>query len=82
MPTLMRIDGLRVAIFPNDHRPAHVHVQGPGTEAIFVLGCPDGPPVLRGSRGFTTAALNCIALALAAALTALCGEWEAIHGDY
>lgn len=27
---------LRVAIYPNDHRPAHVHVIGDG-EAVFVL---------------------------------------------
>src|SRR3546814_10225859 len=25
MPTVLRIDGLRVVIYPNDHRPAHVH---------------------------------------------------------
>ena len=78
----LRIGGLRVAVFPNDHRPVHVHVQGPGIEAIFILGCPDGPPVLRGSRGFTTAALNRIEMALADAIAALCGEREKMHGDY
>ena len=30
MPTALRIDGWRVAIYPNDHPPAHVHVLGPG----------------------------------------------------
>ncbi|WP_287760193.1 DUF4160 domain-containing protein, partial [Acidiphilium sp.] len=51
MPTILRIGGLRVVIYPNDHRPAHVHVIGAG-EAVFILHCPDGPPELRESYGF------------------------------
>lgn len=47
MPTVLRIDGLRVVIYPNDHRPAHVHVIGRRCEALFFLRCPDGPPELR-----------------------------------
>lgn len=82
MPTVLRIGGLRVVIYTNDHRPAHVHVLGAGTQAIFRLACPDGPPSLRGSYGLTTAELNRIADALAADLAALCGAWEQIHGDY
>jgi hypothetical protein len=35
MPTVLTIFGLRVVIYPNDHRPAHVHVQGGGCEAVF-----------------------------------------------
>lgn len=82
MPTLMRIGGLRVVIYPNDHRPPHVHVIGAEGEAVFILNCPDGPPGLRGSQGFTTAELNRIASALQAALPMLCSEWERIHGDH
>ena len=26
MPTILRINGWRVVIYPNDHSPAHVHV--------------------------------------------------------
>lgn len=47
MPTVLLMFGLRAVIYPNDHRPAHVHVQGNGSEAIFNLGCPDGPVELR-----------------------------------
>ncbi|MBA4152583.1 MAG: hypothetical protein C0509_08480, partial [Acinetobacter sp.] len=39
MPTVLRWGGLRVAIYPNDHRPAHVHVIGAGREAVFRLCC-------------------------------------------
>jgi len=34
MPTVDAIDGLRVVIYFNGHRPAHVHVIGDGCEAV------------------------------------------------
>ncbi len=37
MPTVLRIDGLRVVIYPNDHPPAHVHVIGPGWVVVVEL---------------------------------------------
>lgn len=58
MATVLRIRGLRVVVYPNDHRPAHVHVLGGGREAVFNLNCPDGPPELRESYGFNTQELN------------------------
>jgi Domain of unknown function (DUF4160) len=82
MPAVLRFDGLRVVIYPNDHRPAHVHVLGAGKEAVFILHCPSGPPTLRGGFGFSTAELNRILEALAAHLAALCDGWELIHGNH
>jgi len=82
MPTIGRIDGLRVVIWPNDHRPAHVHVIGPDCEAVFNLGCPNGPPELRESYGFRLADLNGITEALTRNLAEYCGRWSEIHGDY
>jgi hypothetical protein len=81
MPTVHRFDGLRVAIYPNDHRPAHVHVMGAGGEAVFNLHCPDGPPELRESYGFTRRDVNRIKDALVSVLATLCEEWRSIHGD-
>jgi hypothetical protein len=80
MPTVLRTGAFRVTIYPNDHGPSHVHVLGPGTQAIFYLGCPDGPPTLRASYGLTTRELNHLEAGLAANLAALCNEWERIHG--
>jgi hypothetical protein len=80
MPTVLRFDGLRVVIYPNDHRPAHVHVKGTTGEAVFVLHCPDGPPELRESFGFNRPQLSRIKGELTGALAALCAEWRAIHG--
>ena len=52
MPTVLKVFGLRVVIYPNDHRPAHVHIIGNGCEAVFNLHCPKGPPELRENYGF------------------------------
>ncbi|WP_409567689.1 DUF4160 domain-containing protein [Rugamonas sp. DEMB1] len=80
MPTVLRIFGLRVVIYPNDHRPAHVHVQGNGCEAVFDLHCPGGPSELRENYGFPKKDLIRIAGALATELDQLCAIWREIHG--
>lgn len=82
MPVVFRIGGLRVVIWPNDHRPAHVHVIGAEGEAVFNLNCPDGPPELRESYGFKLTDVNRIADALAEVVPLLCAKWSGIHGDY
>ncbi len=82
MPTVLRIGGLRVVIYPNDHRPPHVHVLGAGAEAVFnLIGTEDGV-ILRTSQGFSTAQLNRIAEALKTARAQLLAQWERIHDHY
>ena len=82
MPTALLIFGLRVVVYPNDHRPAHVHVQGRGCEAVFQLNCPFGPPELRENYGFSQKELSKIASELSANLVLLCATWEKIHGNF
>lgn len=82
MPTVLTIFGLRVVIYPNDHRPAHVHIVGNGCEAVFNLHCPDGPPELRENYGFSRNELTRIVDGLVAHLAALCKHWRHIHGYY
>lgn len=82
MPTVHRFHGLRVVIYPNDHRPAHVHVMGKGCEAVFRLNAPDGPPELRENFGFGRANLASIGKELAQHVARLAAEWRAIHGEY
>lgn len=82
MPTILRLDSLRVVIYPNDHRPAHVHVIGPDGEAVFFLNCPGGPPELRESFGFRLADVNRMLGELAAVLAQLCNEWSKLHEHY
>ena len=82
MPTVLVIFGLRVVIYPNDHRPAHVHVIGNGNEAVFNLNCPKGPPELRENYGFSGKELGKISDALVANLVDLCEYWRQIHGSH
>lgn len=79
MPTILRLDGLRVVIYPNDHLPEHVHVIGADREAVFALHCPDGPVRLREAYGFTTGQLRELMDELTAVLLELCSAWESIH---
>jgi hypothetical protein len=81
MPTVLRLGGLRVVIYPNDHRPAHVHVIGGGCEAVFDLRCPIGPPELRENYGFSRRDLGHIWAGLAMSLAQACDAWERIHGE-
>lgn len=80
MPTVLRFGGLRVVIYPNDHRPAHVHIIGHNHEAVFKLGCPAGPLALRENYGFSRHDLARIEDVLLQNLTSLCAAWEDIHG--
>lgn len=82
MPTVFRFNGLRVVIYPNDHRPAHVHIKGAGGEAVFILHCPGGPPELRENYGFRLSELNTIETTISGQLAALCAEWSNHHGNY
>jgi hypothetical protein len=81
MPTVATVLGRRVVIYPDDHRPAHVHVIGGGCEAIFHQNCPDGPPSSRENYGFSKAELARIAVALQRETARLCGEWRRLHGE-
>jgi hypothetical protein len=81
VPTVLRFDGLRAVIYPNDHRPAHIHIIGKGCEAVFNLRCPNGPPELRENYGFGLKDLTRIEAALTAHLAEACRQWESIHGD-
>ena len=81
MPTLFRFNGLRVVIYPNDHRPAHVHVIGPDSEAVFILNAPEGPVALRESVGFRLAEIRRIETGLNTRLNDLQAAWDQIHGD-
>lgn len=80
MPTVLVINGLAVRIYPNDHRPAHVHVIGKGCEAVFNLLSPFGTPELRENFGFKPREVNRIRLELFDHLEQLLAAWEQIHG--
>lgn len=80
MPTVLGVLGLRVVIYPNDHRPAHVHVIGGGSESVWDLNCPLGPASLRENYGFSRPDMIRIRGQLSS-VQQLCAEWERIHGE-
>ncbi len=79
MPTIHRLNGLRVVIYPNDHSPPHVHVIGKTAEAVLDLHRWEGPVTLRESYGFQKKKLRRLMAELDTQLELLCNEWETIH---
>jgi len=53
MPTVLRIGALYAAVYPNDHRLAHVHVIGHGHQAVFTPNEPAGSVAVRENDGFS-----------------------------
>jgi hypothetical protein len=81
MPTILRIGGLRVTIYPNDHPPPHVHVIGAKGEAVFLLNCPSGPAELRENFGFNGPEIRRMTVDLLAHVPTLCAQWGTIRGS-
>ena len=82
MPTVLRIDGLRV--IPIHERPspsARAHTRQ-WEEALFYLNCPDGPPELRDNLRFNPTQLTRIQAKLAPHVAALCAAWKEMHGNH
>jgi hypothetical protein len=84
MPTILNTNGLRVVVYPADHRPAHVHVMSADLEVVFVLNCPRGPIELRnvGAGRVTKTRIEKIRQILAPHLADLCAAWRKHHGRY
>jgi hypothetical protein len=80
MPTILTLGGLAVRVYPNDHRPAHVHVIGNGCEAVFNLPGPATALELRENFGFRPREVSRIRAQLGDHLEALLAAWETIHG--
>ncbi|CAG9272397.1 DUF4160 domain-containing protein [Paraburkholderia unamae] len=80
MPTVLRVPGYRVAIFPHDHRPAHVHVASPQGSCVLKLNCPDGPLELRELYELAEQQVMRLARVLEPEIKLLCMAWWRIHG--
>ena len=79
MVTVLRAHGLRVVVYANDHRPAHVHVFGDGEAKIDLLG-PDGMPALVWADGMTRGEVRRAVRLVAEQRAFLLARWEDIHG--
>jgi hypothetical protein len=82
MPSVIPpLKGWRIVIYPNDHRPPHVHVIGAQAHARFELLCDLGRTQLMSNIGFTRSHIQLIFAYLRKHLKRLCSEWGRIHGD-
>ena len=72
---------MRVVVYPNDHRPPHVHVIGQGHEAVFTRNDSVGPVTLKENYGFSARDLTRTEYELEENLDVLLSAWEEIHGD-
>ena len=70
----------RIVIYPNDHRPPHVHVLGVEEHARFELLCDLARVKLCSQKGFTLQQLRQLAAYLTRHIGQLCQQWENIHG--
>jgi hypothetical protein len=80
MPTIIWFAGYRVVIYPNDHRPEHVHVIGKGVEVVFELNCPDGNIGLRENYGASRTEVSRMSREVKRFQRQICEAWEKIHG--
>jgi hypothetical protein len=79
VPVALRIDGLRVVIFVDDHEPAHVHVFGDG-ECKITLG--DDPDSIRVTYaiGVSAGERRRAVRAVRASHAFLTERWATLHG--
>ena len=79
MVAIHREAGLSIAIFKDDHDPAHVHVRGDGEAKIDLIG-PDGQPALVWSVGLSKSDLRRALRTVVDRQSEFLARWRAIHG--
>ena len=80
MPTIFRVGGLRIVIFPNDHRPAHVHVIGADGEARIAIGSATRRPALLENDRLSRRSIALALVAIDENHQLLQSKWDEIHG--
>ncbi|MGH8228251.1 MAG: DUF4160 domain-containing protein [Steroidobacteraceae bacterium] len=80
LPTVLRVDDLRVVIWPNDHAPAHVHIFSAEAEAKIELREASPYPRLVENRRMKPADLAKALGTVREHRTLLIEKWREIHG--
>lgn len=79
MVTVYRAHGLRIVIFVDDHKPAHVHVFGDGEAKINLTGADDAPELLS-ATSMTRADIRRAMRIVKEQQAFLLERWSEIHG--
>jgi hypothetical protein len=79
MVTVHREAGFRVAIYRDDHQPAHVHVIKDGEVVVNLLGA-EGRPELRQAYGASRTDIRKALLIVAGQQAMLLAKWQEMHG--
>ncbi|QDZ39388.1 DUF4160 domain-containing protein [Euhalothece natronophila Z-M001] len=79
MPTVLREQGYRIVIYPNDHQPAHVHVLKAGGEIKVDISKLDEIQVIEVVKMKNKEALTALNLVIKNQKLLL-SKWEEIHG--
>jgi Domain of unknown function (DUF4160) len=80
VPTIIKQDGFRIVIYPNDHTPAHVHVLKGDGEVRIELGNEKISPSLMSVRGKISDREVMRALSLVTEYQIeLLAKWDEIH---
>jgi hypothetical protein len=80
MPNVLTENGFEVMIYPNDHRPAHVHVYKSGL-AIITLNNRRTPPTLREVYGMSRQDARAALALVTTHKKQLVKEWQRHHGS-
>ena len=80
MTTLFRVGSYRIVVYPNDHRPAHVHAVGDG-HARFELGRGPDEVRLMEQEGVSSRDLRRVARAIIDRHAECLAGWRKYHGS-
>ncbi|MSP96174.1 MAG: DUF4160 domain-containing protein [Betaproteobacteria bacterium] len=79
MPTVLRVGGLRLIIWPDDHLPPHVHAYSADGSAKIVIGTATSQPHLMAVAGLSRRQTADALRAVADNQVLLLEAWESIH---
>lgn len=77
----VKLPGLRVYFWSNEHEPRHVHVTDNASEVVFEFETPTGPLTLRENNGFQRRVVNRIRKALEPHVSTLWEDWDEHFGE-
>jgi hypothetical protein len=80
MPTVLRKDGFRIVIYPDDHLPSHVHVFSGESEVKINLGSEIDLAEIIEYRGKRNIAIKALSLVIEHQRELL-KAWRGIHGE-